>query len=132
MDYSLTVARQHLKNIRQSLLQLHKSLLDSERLVYEQLHGRVQSSGEFLQLVLGHEWFSWLRPMSQLIVQMDEALSIRKPATLEQIYALIDAARELLQVSEQEARQRYQQAIERDPKIAQQYEAIAQLLATPL
>jgi len=46
-------------------------LLDTERITYEQVHGRV-SSGE--QLVINHEQFAWLHRISELVVQIDEML----------------------------------------------------------
>ena len=46
-----------LREVRLAILHLHKALLDSERIVYEQFHGRIQSNGEFLRLVLEHDWF---------------------------------------------------------------------------
>jgi hypothetical protein len=76
---STTVALQHLKTIRPVLLNLHRALLDAERTHYEQQHGSIASSGEFLRLVLGDEWFSWLRPISQFIVQIDEVIWSKDP-----------------------------------------------------
>lgn len=64
-----------LRIVRDRLLKLHKALLDAERANYEQDHGPVRTSGDMLQLVLGHEHFAWLRPYSQLIVRIDEWLS---------------------------------------------------------
>jgi metallophosphoesterase superfamily enzyme len=61
-----------LRLIRDRLLRLHKVLLDAERARYEQAHGPVRSSGDMLQLVLGHEHFAWLRSYSGLIVRIDE------------------------------------------------------------
>ena len=62
---------EQLSALRDRLLHLHKTLLDSERAAYERAYGRVESSGEWLQIVLGHEHFSWLRPYSGLIVRID-------------------------------------------------------------
>ncbi len=64
-----------LRIVRDRLLDLHKVLLDAERARYEHHHGRVPSSGQWLQLVLGHEQFAWLRPFSGLIVRIDEWLA---------------------------------------------------------
>ena len=64
---------QRLREIRAKLFRLHKALLDSERRVYERHYGPIQSKGEFFRLVVGDEWFSWLRSFSQFIVQIDEA-----------------------------------------------------------
>ena len=44
--------RDELKALRQGLLQLHKMLLDLERVGYERSRGRIGNSYEFLQLVL--------------------------------------------------------------------------------
>jgi hypothetical protein len=64
-----------LRLIRDQLLKLHKVLLDAERARYERAYGPVKSSGDLLQLVLGHEAFAWLRPYSGLIVRIDEWLA---------------------------------------------------------
>jgi hypothetical protein len=122
---------QRLREVRAALLRLHKALLDSERIVYEQLHGRIQSKGEFFQLVIGDEWFSWLRPFSQFIVQIDEALSAKEPITLHRASELLNEARSLVSPSENGTtrEQRYYQAIQRDPDIALMYAEISRLLA---
>jgi hypothetical protein len=49
---SLELPFQRLREVRAALLRLHKTLLESERVVYEQLHGRIRSKGEFFQLVI--------------------------------------------------------------------------------
>ena len=62
-----------LGDLRQALLRLHKTLLDWERSGYERIHGR-QSSHDLLKALLNDPQFAWLRPMSQLIVRIDEML----------------------------------------------------------
>jgi hypothetical protein len=129
---SLDIPFQHLREVRGALLRLHKALLDSERNVYEQLHGRIQSKGEFFQLVIGDEWFSWLRPFSQFIVQIDEALSAKEPITLHRANELLDEARSLVSPSEEgtTGQQRYYQAIQREPDIAFMHAELSSLLRT--
>lgn len=56
------------------LLRLHKLLLDSEKIVYESKHGSVGSPGQFLNLVMNDPFFQWLRPISQMIVVIDEIM----------------------------------------------------------
>ena len=73
-----TAAR--LRVVRDRLLKLHKMLLDWERGQYEKAYGQVRSSGDMLQLVLGHEQFAWLRPYSGLIVRIDEWLVSDQPS----------------------------------------------------
>lgn len=113
-------AFQRLRELRAVLLRLHKALLHSERVVYEQFYGRIPSSNEFFRLVIEHDWFSWLRPMSQFIVQIDDVLGAKEPMTLGQVEALLEQARVLLQPSVEgtSAEKRYYRAIQRDPDIA--------------
>lgn len=125
---------QRLRDVRLSLLRLHKALLDSERQTYEESHGRIQSNTEFLRLVLEHEWFSWLRPISQFIVQIDEALSAKEPVTLHQANELLLQARQLMHPSEEgpPVSQGYYYAIQRDPDIAFMHAQMSQLLAAEI
>lgn len=128
---SLDLPFQRLREVRAAMLRLHKALLDSERIVYEQFHGRIRSSGEFFQLVLENEWFSWLRPFSQFIVQIDEALSAKEPITLNRANELLDEARSLVSPSEEGTTQerRYYRAIQRNPDIALIHAEVSRLLA---
>jgi hypothetical protein len=127
---SLDSALQHLREVRLSILRLHKALLESERVVYEQFHGRIQSSGEFFRLVVGHEWFSWLRPISQFIIQIDDVLKSKEPVTIEQVNGLLDEAKQMLQPAQDGTtlEKRYYRAIQRDPDIALMHADLTRLL----
>lgn len=128
--HSLDSDLKRLREVRLALLRLHKALLESERVVYEQFHGRIASSGEFFRLVVGHEWFSWLRPMSQLIVQMDDVLHAKEPVTLEQVNAPLNEVEQMLQpdLEGTTLAKRYYRAIQRDPDIALMHAEISRLL----
>lgn len=128
---SPNAVRHHLQQVRSAFLRLHKALLDSERILYEQFYGRIPSSGEFFRLVIGHEWFNWLRPMSQFIASVDETLSTKEPVTLERANELLEEARRINYLSEDGTpeQQRYYYAIQRDPNIAIMYVEVGQLLA---
>lgn len=90
-----------LKSLRQALLGLHKTLLDQEKFAYERARGQIGNSYEFLQLVMKDPWFDWLHRLSELIVQIDEALDQKEPgATEEDKEALRARARDLLSPSE--------------------------------
>lgn len=127
---SLDSMLQRLKTLRSKLLPLHKALLNSERVIYEQSHGRIATTGEFFRLVIEHEWFSWLRPMSQLIVQIDELMSSKEPVTSNQAKALLVGVENLLKPAAEGTtpQQRYYQAIQRDPDIAFMHAEISSLL----
>jgi hypothetical protein len=64
---------QQLTDLRGALVRLHKALLDWERAAYERFHGRV-SAGTLLQVMVSDPQFAWLRPVSELIVRIDELL----------------------------------------------------------
>ena|SRR5947209_20091870 len=111
--------RERLRVVSRALLRLHKSLLDDERTQFERVRGRIESSGEFLQLVLHDEWFAYLRPLSALVVQIDELLDDDE-ATLSKADALISEARAMLKQSEtgdDEFGRRYKAALQRDPDV---------------
>jgi hypothetical protein len=80
-DHNVAEARQAeklLNDLRLALLRLHKTLLDWERGGYERIHGR-QSSNDLLNALLNDPQFAWLRPISQLIVRIDELLGEKTP-----------------------------------------------------
>lgn len=131
IDPAPPALRQHLQEVRSAFLRLHKALLDSERVLYEKCYGRIASAGEFFRLVIGHEWFDWLRPMSQFIVQIDEILAAQEPMTLDQARGLLATAQELIRPADQGTlpQQRYFQAIQRDPDIAILHVEVSKLLA---
>ena len=127
----LAVAR--LQEIRPELLRLHKALLNSERIVYEQTRGPIANSGEFFRLVIDDETFSWLRPISQFIVQIDELLDLRKKDKVEPESAsiLLEKARLMLKPNKDSLTplgERYFQAIQRDPNIALMHADISEQL----
>lgn len=127
---SLDSAFQRLRDLRSLLLRLHKALLHSERAIYEQFYGRIPSSGEFFRLVIEHDWFSWLRPMSQFIVEIDDVLNGKEPMTLGQVQDLLAKARVLLNpsIDGTSPEKRYYRAIQRDPDIALMHAEAKKLL----
>ncbi len=68
------LTKQRLTDLRNGLLGLHKTLLDSERATYERDIARIGSSGELLKLVLYDPWFAWLHELSEFVVLIDETL----------------------------------------------------------
>ncbi|HEX3747152.1 MAG TPA: hypothetical protein VHW09_24615 [Bryobacteraceae bacterium] len=109
--------RSRLTALRNGLLRWHKSLLDSERAAYERDVARINSTGQYLQLVLDDPWFAWLREISQFIVIVDETLAQKEPATSVDAARLIATARDLLLPSESgsEFARHYDSAMQRDP-----------------
>jgi hypothetical protein len=128
---SLDFTFQRLREIRLGVLHLHKALLEFERRLYEQANGPISSNGQFLQLVIGDEWFSWLHSFSQYIVAVDEALSNKEePMTLQQANEFVAQARSLLKMNEEgtHAEKRYFDAVQREPDITLMHIQIWNLL----
>jgi hypothetical protein len=60
------------------LLDLHKQLLDLVRADYEREHGPIGGPGPLLQLVTQDPAFAWLRPLSMLLVEMDDPTEVAR------------------------------------------------------
>jgi len=122
---------QYLRELRNKLLRLHKVLLETERIAYEQVCGRV-SSGELLQLVIEHEQFAWLHHISSLVVQIDEMLQADEPVSLCDIQNLIADVRTLLAPSEigKEFARKYYNALQREPDVVLAHAEVLKLLAS--
>ena len=124
----------HLDNLFHALLQLHKALLNDERVSYERVHGRIASNGEFLQLVLGDAWFAWLRPLSQLMVRLDELMEEGEASAHAEIIDLLTSARTLLTPTEEGDGFgiQYHDALQRGPDVVLAHAAVTALLRQSL
>lgn len=112
--------RRQLDAARLALLEVHKTLLEHERVVYERFRGRVPSNAAFLQLVINDSEFAWLRPISEMVVHIDELLVSDDPAAPTDAATLLTQARELLRPDESGGpfQQRYHRAIQDAPDVA--------------
>ena len=121
---------QLLTDIRIQLLHLHKLLLITDRIRYEQVHGRV-SKAELLQLLINHDQFAWLHHLSELIVQIDESIHADEPITSEAIAALIADVQSLLSPDEagSDFSMRYDAAFQRNPDVVLAHADLVTLLA---
>lgn len=108
-----------LQELREALLALHKTLVDSERAEYEQALGPIASPGHLLKLLTDDPWFAWLHPLSLLIVAMDEALDENEPLTPSVTAELVGRTRQLLVASEEGDGfpRSYFDALQRDPDV---------------
>ncbi len=95
--------RQKLKNLSRAMLRLHKTLLEGEKTVYETRNGKIPNANVYLQLVIDDEHFAWLRKISTLIALIDEAVSIRRPASESDAQALLNETRILLNFEDADA-----------------------------
>ena len=124
--------RQRLTELRDALLRLHKALMESERVSYEQTFGKIQSPYQFLKLLTEDPWFAWFRPVSQLIAAMDETLEAKGPLTVAIVDELISRAKTMLVPTEngEGFSQHYDEALQRDPDVVFAHAAAAKLIRT--
>jgi len=121
--------RERLEALRSSLLVLHKSLVDSERVEYERTMGKIKSPNHFLQLLTSDPWFAWLSPLSQLIVSIDEALDAKEPLSAVKVDAWVKQSARLLVASESGDGfpHHYFDALQRDPDVVLAHAEVAKL-----
>jgi hypothetical protein len=108
--------RGNLKNLSKILLRLHKALLDGAKTEYEAQNGQISGVNQYLQLVLDDPHFAWLRKMSSLIALIDEAVSIRRPASESEAQALVNETKILLSFEDddQDFNDRFQTALQKN------------------
>jgi hypothetical protein len=123
--------RQRLTDLREAMLPLHKTLLESERVSYEATFGKIQSPFQFLKLVMDDPWFAWLTPMTQLITAMDEMLDAKKePLTVAGVDAVAERIKTLLVATEdgEGFSRHYDEALQRNPDVVLAHAAVAKLI----
>ncbi len=106
--------RQKLKGLSGAFLRLHKILLSDTKASYEKKNGAIANSNIYLSLVIDDPHFAWLRKISTLIALIDEAASVRRPATETDANALLNEAKLLLnfQDAEEDFNDKFQNALQ--------------------
>jgi hypothetical protein len=121
--------RRLLTELRKALLNLHKTLLDWERAAYERIHGRT-SPTELLTVIMEDAQFAWLRPISVLIVRIDETLDLETPDVPVDVEALVTRARAVVAPDETGTpyAQRYRAALQDYPDAVFAHRAVTNVL----
>lgn len=91
--------KQQWTNLRNCLLELHKTLMNYQRSVYEAQHGKVVSPGVMLGLLMEDKSFAWLRQLSELVVVIDEMLESKEEITPVKIQETLTYLKRLLKPS---------------------------------
>jgi hypothetical protein len=124
-------SRERLASLSKALLALHKTLLESERIGYEESFGKIATPAAFFQLVMGDPWFAWLRTLSEFIVSIDERLGKKDaPITPSDIQEFVSRTREMLTPHNDGLgfAQNYHNAIQRDPDVILAHAGIVKFL----
>lgn len=105
--------------VRHALLRLHKGMIDAQRIHYERAHGRIETTTEFLGIVLEHPEFEWIRALSALIAQLDEWREDPDSASDQELEDILGAVRSLLQREGPNIRftRRYWEMVEATPEV---------------
>ncbi|SPP65852.1 hypothetical protein [Nitrospira lenta] len=125
--------RQTLTDVRQGLLGLHKALIVAEQLTFERIYGRVDSTGQLLQLVMNDPWFTWLHPLSNVVVRIDEMLDEECTLTLEDVAQILTEVRGMIRPSElgDGFERSYYEALQRAPDVVMAHCEMKKLLTLP-
>ena len=104
-----------LRSSRDSLLKLHKTLIDHERAIYEGINGP-RTPGQFLNILLEDPDFAWLRKFSTLIVEIDEMFAQKDGYSNETVDQHLAALRTLISMEDEDEafRAKYQAGLQQD------------------
>jgi hypothetical protein len=125
--------RRMLTDVRHGLLGLHKALIVAEQVTFERIYGRVDSTGQLLQLVMNDPWFTWLHPLSNMVVRIDEVLDDDEELTTEEVAILLTEVRALIRPSElgDGFERSYFEALQRAPEVVMAHCEMKKLLTLP-
>ena len=117
-----------IRDVRHHMLALHKLLLQHERVAYERTHGRI-AAADYLRLLVEDSAFAWLRPMTELIVRIDEWLDEDARAA-EAGHAWLDDVGRLLAPDPalHEFHERYAGALQASPDVVLAHRAVTNAL----
>ena len=99
--------------IREALRELHQALIGKARADYEREHGPIENAAKLLRLLTDDPFFEWLRPLSRLIVDLDQRQDVPRPA----VEALLRPTSAF--------GQRYTAALQADPHVAGSHARLA-------
>lgn len=125
--------RQTLTDVRHGLLGLHKALIVAEQLTFERIYGRIDSTGQLLQLVMNDPWFTWLHPLSNVVVRIDEMLDEEVNLTTEDVAQILTEVRGMIRPSElgDGFERSYYEALQRAPEVVMAHCEMKKLLTIP-
>ena len=127
-DPARAALRTALRDLWQQLLPLHRSLIDSARDDYHALIAPVSGPSHLLQLLNDDPFFSWLKPLTSLIVEIDEMS--RTDFDQEKVAAVAGRLERLFGANVDPAfAERYVPVLQRDVDVAIGHAAVRQLLS---
>lgn len=109
--------------LRQALLDLHKALIESERVVIERVEGRL-TAAQLWQRLVEDPALAWLGALSSLIVRLDEGLAREDEASLRtSVHELLAA-----DAGDTDFHRRYGIHLQENPDVVLAHHAVARAL----
>lgn len=124
--------RPQLRALSRTLRDVHRALIDFSRERYELANGVVRSRTELLDLLLNDEAFAWLRPLSRIIVAIDELAARDVPPTAAETERMRARVQALTAASEDPNAfgSRYVALLASEPRIAMNHGDLRAAVAT--
>ena len=116
--------RAALRELSKGLLPLHRALIEAARDDYAFAYGKTVGPAQLLQLITDDPFFAWLKPMTALIVEIDEMARVDFEPQ-----AARDVAARVKQLFEGAFNERYVPLLQRDVDVAVAHAAIRRALA---
>lgn len=106
------------RSLRRALLELHRELLQAQRIEAERFGGRMSAS-ETLQAAVDDLRFSWIRTVSALISELDEAVAADDSEGQAAVDRVVRQARDLFVVPDPDTSfgARYLRALQDHPGV---------------
>jgi hypothetical protein len=116
--------RAALRDVSKALLPLHRALIEAARDDYAFAYGTSVGPAQLLQLVTDDPFFAWLKPMTSLIVEIDEMARVDfEPQAARDLAARVE------QLFDGAFNERYVPLLQRDVDVAVAHAAIRRALA---
>ncbi len=120
---------ENLKEIRNELLKLHKTLMDIEKENYEAEFGKITPT-QLLQMLFDNKWFVWLRTISILVTEYDELFADKKGMDQDLAISLLEKTKQLFDESDnfKEFKNKFKVNLDTESSVAIHYDKLLNLL----
>ncbi|HUP48939.1 MAG TPA: hypothetical protein VNA04_09140 [Thermoanaerobaculia bacterium] len=127
-DAAHGAARAALRNASRALIPLHRALIEAAKADYAFAYEPVAHPTQLFRLVSEHPFFAWLKPITALIVEIDELA--RRDFDLAEAAAVADRLDRLFgPVPDQEFASRYVPILQREVDVAVGHAAVRKAAA---
>ena len=120
---------ENLKEIRNELLKLHKTLMDIEKVNYEAEFGKITPT-QLLQMLFDNKRFVWLRTISILVTEYDELFADKKGMDQDLAISLLEKTKQLFDESDNftEFKNKFKVNLDTESSVAIHYDKLLNLL----